>query len=383
MRLFHSHSLSLGPENSVSAVQTAQELTELAKSRSPADRERLMLALADLCAQVNDALHTPHIQALLGSIFLSLVGDAEHDIRRALAERLASADWPPRDLVNALARDEIEIARPVIADSPVLTEADLIHLLVEATIDHQIAVAQRPAIGSQVVEAILKQAEPSVMTALAGNDTADISPACMADLVEASRQIAAMRSPLARHPRLTSDLAQRLYLWVGQSLRAAIVTRFRVDVAALDKALAEAVNEAQSAPDGPAGPRMSAEQADMERRLIAKLHSAGQLRPSYLLRALREQRLSLFVTALAMLGGYSVDDIRKAINAGRADLLALACLSVGVDRGAFSTLLTLVRDLNDGRPGGDVAAARRVFATFGGNQVSKAANAFRKGLDAV
>jgi uncharacterized protein (DUF2336 family) len=367
----------------VGAAQTAQDLTELAKSRSPADRDRLIMALADLCAQLNEAMRAPQIQALLGSIFLSLVGGAEHDIRRRLAEKLAIADWPPIDLINALALDEIEIARPVIAGSPVLTDEDLANLLVEATIDHQIEVAQRPSIGLRVVETILRQAEPTVMTALAGNDTADISPQAMTQLVEASRQIAAMRSPLARHPRLTSEQAERLYLWVGQSLRAAIVSRFKVDAAALDRALAEAVDEAQDSGGGPAGPRLSAEQADMERRLVAKLHSAGQLRPSYLLRALREQRLSLFMTALATLGGYSMDDIRAAIDADRADVLALACISVGVDRGAFSTLLSLVRDLNDGRPGGDILVARRVFTTFGGDQVGKAANAFRKAVDAV
>jgi uncharacterized protein (DUF2336 family) len=369
----------------VSAVKTAQDLTDLAKSRTPADRDRLMLALADLCAQTGEAMGGPKIQALLGPIFLSLVGGAEQDIRRVLAEKLAVADWPPTDLVNALALDEIEVARPIIAASPVLTDADLMRLLAEAPGDHQVEVAQRPSISLPVVEAILRQAEPAVMTALAGNDTADISPEAMAQLVEASRQIAAMRSPLARHPRLTSELAQRLYLWVGQSLRAAIVTRFRVDVEALDRAIAEAVSEAQSPPDSAAavGGRINAEQEDMERRLIAKLHSAGQLRPSYLLRALREQRLSLFMAALAILGGYTVDDVRKAIDADSPDLLAMACLSVGVDRGAFSTLLALVRDLNGGRPGGDLAAARRVFTSFAGDQVGKASGAFLKGVDAI
>ncbi len=362
---------------------TPQDLTQLARSRTPGDRERLMLALADLCGQMNAAMHAPPVQALLGSIFLSLVGEAEHDIRRLLAEKLASADWPPNELVNALALDEIEIARPVIATSPILTEEDLSRLLVEATVDHQIEVARRPSIGARLVEIILQNAEPSVMTALAGNDTADLSPEAMTRMVEASRQIAAMRSPLARHPRLTAEQAQRLYMWVGQSLRAAIVSRFKVDAAALDRALAEAVNEAQIQPGEGYPPGLGAEQADMERRLIAKLHNAGQLRPSYLLRALREQRLALFVVSLATLGGYSTDQIRAAINADRADVLALACLSVGVDRGAFSTLLALVRDLNGGRPGGDIAVARRVFTEFAGDRVGKAADAFRKALEAV
>jgi uncharacterized protein (DUF2336 family) len=310
-------------------------------------------------------------------VFLSLVDGAAHEIRLLLAEKLASAEWPPSDLINALASDEIEIARPVIASSPVLTDGDLVRLLLEAAVDHQIEVAQRPGIGAGVVETILERAEPSVLAALAGNSTAEISPEAMGRLVEASREIAAMRSPLARHPRLSGEQAQRLYLWVGQSLRAAIVSRFKVDVAALDRALAEAVGEAQS--HGAA----AEERADMERRLVVKLQAAGQLRPSYLLRALREQRLTLFVAALATLGGYSMDQIRRAVDADRADLLALACLSVGVDRGAFSTLLSLVRDLNGGRPGGDAMMARRVFSLYSGDQVGKAAGAFKRALEGV
>ena len=375
MGLFHGLLRHPGPETRLSAAETAQDLTALAHSRSPADRERLMLALADLCAPAGDALRAAPVQALLGSIFLSLVGGAEHDIRYRLAEKLATADWPPADLVNALALDEIEIARSVIAGSPVLGDDDLARILLEATIEHQIEVAQRPAIGPIVVGAIIKQAEPSVMTALAGNDTAEISPEHMAELVEASHQIAAMRSPLARHPRLTTEQAQRLYIWVGQSLRQAIVTRFKVDAAALDQALAEAVSEAQGS-----GAEIPARQQRTRRTWSGgrspKLHAAGQLRASYLLRALREQRLSLFIAALATLGGYSPDDARKAVDADQPDLLALACISVGVDRGAFATVLDLVRGLNEGRPGGDMATARRAFSTYAGDQIGKASGAY-------
>ena len=45
----------------MSAVQTAKELKELARSRSPADRERLMLAIVELCGQPNEAVRSPAI----------------------------------------------------------------------------------------------------------------------------------------------------------------------------------------------------------------------------------------------------------------------------------------------------------------------------------
>ena len=224
------------------------------------------------------------------------------------------------------------------------------------------------------------------MTALASNDTADIAPADMSKLVQASREIASMRSPLARHPRLTEEMAQQLYAWVGQSLRSAIVARFKVDQAVLDKALLAAVGEAQVLPlrdPGLSRSIASTEQLEMERRLIAKLHEAGQLRPSYMLRSLREQRLSLFQISLATLGDYTTEDVRQALDADRADLLALACAGVGVDRSAFATILALVRELNGGYPKGDNEKARRAFDAFGVERADQAANAFRVAMKPV
>lgn len=365
----------------MSAAQTAHDLAALAQSRALADRERLILAIVDLCARSEPDVRTPQVQALLDPIFLNLIQDAEHQIRLRLAEKLAPADWSPPRLINLLARDQIDIARPVIAASPVLAESDLIRLLAETPIEHRIEIARRPYVGPSVVETILSGAEPEVLTALAGNDTAELSAEAMQRLVEASRRIAGMRSPLVRHPRLTTEMAQQLYAWVGQLLRSAIVTRFRVDSRALDAALAEAVREAaESRAMAPHAP-IDLEQEQMERRLIAKLHQAGQLRASYLLRALREQRLSLFETALATLGGYTPEAVHLAVNAERPEMLALACAGVGVDRVVFGTILALVRELNRGRPSGDAERARKAFNGHGADHSGLAALAFRKAAE--
>lgn len=370
----------------MNAVNKAQQILTLARSREPSDRERLMLALVDLCqnAQADGAVVDPSVQALMNSVFMALVSEAERDIRRALAERLADAAWAPHDLVNMLALDEVEIARPIIAQSPVLGDRDLVSILSLAAIEHQIEVARRPCIGGPVVEAILSKAEPAVMTALADNDTADINPEGMARLVEASREIAAMRSPLVRHPKLSTDMAEQLYAWVGQSLRAAIVGRFRVDAKALDAAIAQAVSTAQK-PQGRSSIifAQDGERREMERKLAAKLKAASQLRPDYLIKALREQRLTLFIAALAELAGVKDADIERAINAGKPELLALACTAAGVDRGAFSTILALVRQLAGGRPAGGEEAGRRAMQAFSVHDPKLAATAFRSAMAAA
>jgi len=369
---------------------SSESLLDLAKSRQPADRERLLLAIADLCdtPHAGAAMKSPAIQGLLSSIFMSLVVEAERDIRHRLSEKLAAADWAPNALINVLALDDIEIARPVIACSPVLKDLDLIRLLVEATIEHQIEVARRPDLSDSVVSAILEQAEPAVLTALAGNHTAELSADDMVELVEASRQIAAMRTPLSQHPKLTGQLAKRLYLWVGLALRKGLADRFRLDVTVLDAALAASVNEAHAAltvPSSEAVPRTSreGEREAMEHRLIDKLYSAGQLRPGYLIRALREGRLGLFAGALAMLGRFDTAHVQATIDSDRPELLALACAAVGIDRSVFPDILEMTRKLNDGRPGGGGEGARKASLAFAPVTPEVAGAAFRQAARAL
>ena len=309
-----------------------------------------------------DAAAQPAIQALLSSIFLALVVEAERDMRRRLAEKIADADWAPQALINVLALDEIEVARPIIAASPVLQDEDLVRLLLEATIEHQIEVARRPNLGRPVVAEILRQAEPAVLTALAGNPTAQLDDADLRALVAEARRVAALRAPLAQHPKLTSELALQLYVWLGQAMRQALLRRFRLEPAALEQAIAETVREAhggvRAADEGLVVVAREGEREEMERKLVDKLHAAGQLRPGYLVRALREGRISLFGAALARLGGFDPEQIRQALNASRPELLQLACAGVGIDRSASPSILQMVRALNGGRPGGGTDALR-------------------------
>ena len=116
----------------------------------------------------------------------------------------------------------------------------------------------------------------------------------------------------------------------------------------------------------------------MEQRLIDKLYSAGQLRPGYLIRALREGRLGLFTGALAMLGRFDTAHVRATLDSDRPELLALACAAVGIDRSVFPTILAMVRQLNGGRPAGGAEGARRAAGAFGPVTPQVANAAFRQ-----
>lgn len=357
----------------------AEVLLGLARSRSPEARERLMQALALVC-DTPEAGKSERAQRLIGDIFMVLVADAERDIRLRLAEAIASARWAPSALVNTLTLDDIEIARPIIAKSPVLTDPDLVRLLVTATVEHQIEVARRPHIGGEVVKTILERREPSVLTALAGNETAALTGADMAALVAAARQIASLRAPLARHPRLNSDLAVTLYGWVGEVLRRELTQRFPGADAELGAAIDGAVADAASSFGPLRAPEGDPEREEMEAKLIAKLQAAGQLRPGYLLKCLREGKLYLFEVALAALAHLRTDQVRAACGSDRPELLALACAAVGIDRSVFPTILSLLRALNHGRPSANEASTQHINRAFSLKSPDEARAAFREDI---
>ena len=132
------------PRSEPLPLASLHQLIDLAAGRPPEEQQRLLLGVADLYCSVGGQAGAP---PALTEVFVAMVRAAEQDIRRALAERLADAAWAPADLVRLLAADAIEIARPVIAASPLLLDADLLALLEEASLDHQVQVALRPDLG--------------------------------------------------------------------------------------------------------------------------------------------------------------------------------------------------------------------------------------------
>ncbi|MEY4556819.1 MAG: hypothetical protein RL093_1938 [Pseudomonadota bacterium] len=360
------------------AAPRPSDLLALARISSTEARQRLLLGVVALCDASPPA---GELSPVLSEIFLTLARQAEREVRKVLSEKLAHAEWAPAALVNVLALDEIEIARPILESSPILQDEDLLRVLIEASLEHQIAIARRPQISGRVADAVIDQAEPAVLMALTTNRTAEISAEGVRRLVEHSRRIAALRGPLTRHPLLTEALAEQLYQWVGTALRQSIAARFTVDEETLGAAVLDAVEGVLRPTSPEPDPVDQGDRDEMERRLIDKLQSAGQLRAGLLIRAVREKRLSLFVHGLSALGGFAVGQVRTALSAPTPEALYYACAAVGIDRAVFPTLLVELRKLNESLPGdrgeavwlrgalSQSSAARAFKVLIGGDQV--------------
>lgn len=306
----------------VSPAAPLDTLLAAARRRSPADQTRLVMGVADLYS-TQRAGTTPQVR--LAAVFVELVRNVEAQVRRRLSERLGASDWLPHDLVKMLATDQIEIARPVISASPLLTDSDLLTLLAECSTEHRLQVAMRPGLGEAVSQAILDSDEPLLLTALASNTYANLPPDGMSRLVAAAEQVVSLRQPLVEHPALDETLAEKLFTWVGEALQQTLCERFPEHAERLKYSVSDTV------------------QALNDARLALKLHDAGRLTPASLMRILREGRRGLFLQGLSLLAEIRIDEIDSLLRRPTARQFYLACLAAGIDRAAFPDVLESLR----------------------------------------
>ncbi|HEX4302466.1 MAG TPA: DUF2336 domain-containing protein [Rhizomicrobium sp.] len=335
-------------------------LAQLAVNPQGTSREEIYLAVASLYRIQGTGLNQRE-RALMHEILRRLTRDVEMAIRIALAERLADDTTAPHDLILLLADDRIEVARPLLLRSPLLTDGDFLKLIAESGQAHHEAVASRDHIGEPVTDVLASSPAESVLVALVRNATAKISTMTFETLVEKSRNIESLHEPLTQRTDLPPVLATKMCEWVSDALKTYIARNYAIAPEKLSSAMNAAETLIKSEPAPPRTPP-----AESAQKLIDKLASSGQLKAGFLLRVLHQGQLDLFDLALAKLVGLPLVDLRKKFYDGGPRAVALACRGVGIDRCVFNTVFNLSRQARDMRSSlthADMAEVDRVFAT--------------------
>jgi uncharacterized protein (DUF2336 family) len=329
--------------------------------QSGASREEIYLAVASLY-RIQGAGLNARERELMRDILRRLTRDVEMAIRVALAQRLSEDTTAPHDLILLLVDDSIEVARPLILHSPLLTEADVLTLIAEAGVAHQEAVAGRPNISEPVSAALANCEHESVLLALVRNVTARISETTYNVLVEKSRAITGLAEPLVRRPDLPPQLATQMCEWVSDALKSYIRTNYTIAPRTVDSALADANKVLKSEPPGPKDPP-----PDSAQKLIDKLAASGQLKAGFLMRVLSQGQADLFDLAFARLLDVELEKFRAFFYRDELGPVALACRAAGIDRSAFPTVFNLSRQAR-GRQvilgPSDLAQADAIFSGF-------------------
>lgn len=317
---------TLGPEH----------LLRLARDKSAHGREELSKAVSDLFVEESEALSDKE-RALMQAILHQLIRDAELSVRRLMSEKLADLPTAPRDLIKMLANDAVEVAVPVLRKSTVLQDIDLVEVIRNRTMEHQLAIAVREQVSEQVSGALVAAGQESVITTLLSNDNAQISLATLEYVVEESRRVDSFRDPVLRRSELDPELAKKITYWVSAALRQYVLDNFDIAPSTIDD-----ITEATASADAQAASE-EARQRSRAEVLAAELANSGDITPELLVRVLKAGEIALFVALFKLLSGLREVLIRRFIHEPGGEGLAVACKAFEMGKEDFETVFVLTR----------------------------------------
>lgn len=307
-------------------------LLSLAENRSKASRSELFDNISELFIAEEHRL-TDRERSLFVGILENILADVEFAVRVNLAKRLSERDAAPAELLELVANDDIEVARPLLRHSSLLRDEQLIAIVRQRGREHAVAIAERAHISAEVSDALVATRDTDVVTRLLENASAELSRWAMDYVVAEAERVDRFREPLVRRADLPTDLAMRLYWYVSAAWRRHILQTFPVRRGIIDDVLQQAARDAAEDAGTPTG-RAAGEFARV-------LHSEKRLTPGLILDLLRQRRVVAAAAAIGHLTNMEERIVRHALMDSGGESLAVFARAAGFDRDAFGHLLSM------------------------------------------
>ncbi len=317
--------------------RSVNELLSLANSKRADDRRLLFGTIADLFLS-EEARLTDRERALMASILQKLVAEVEMEVRRALANSLASEPEAPAELIGVLANGEIEIAQPILLHSSVLTDPDLIRIIGYRGREHWLAISMRSPLSEFVSDAIVATGDEDTIESLLKNQDAELSQRAMEYLVAESERVDRFQEPLLKRHDLPPELAIKMYWWVSAALRQYMVRTYKMSELSVDQMVEETTARLTRALPSEA---KSADQTTAA--LIDRLSQRNELTPLHLIKFLRSGHIGAFIVGLSHMAGLDGQMVRQIVFEAGSESLAITCKAVGWQRTEFADLFLLSR----------------------------------------
>ena len=312
-------------------IERLENLVLLAKEPTSEGRRMLLREVTDLFLEAPETLKKNEIDQF-GVIMGQVAYDLEMSVRQHLAEQLAGVDAAPRALVTKLANDEIEVARPVLRESGVLRDEDLLEVVKIRSQEHLMAVSVRENVSESVADGLVARGNDAVLESLANNKGARLSRAAMETMMSRAEANEALQEPLVMRADVPPDLLKKIYSHVSSALRDHILDS-GLDVTQVDGLMAETRDwfeaEEQDYVPSPA------------EKFILRKEKLNQLNKELLLQLAQQGKIPEFIAGVARLGKLDTATASRAILDQGGEKLAVVCKAIDFDQAAFSNLMIL------------------------------------------
>lgn len=214
------------------------ETLNLTFEQSLKSRAFLIQRLSDIVCWPETRI-AAHERELAADVLVGLLRTANVELRTRCATRLSLLVDAPKMLLRYLARDEINVARHLLENSPALDESDMIATIRAGLRAHWLAIAARRHVPPLVCEALVGTGDPAVIEAVLRNQGAKLSHGAVDSVVLQSREAGHLAGLIAKRPETSPAQALTMFWWAEHETRIHILRRFAVDRAVLCAELAD------------------------------------------------------------------------------------------------------------------------------------------------
>ncbi len=273
---------------------TEQDIHRLIKGETPEDRASVAHRLCRRIAlDVLSDREREYAQEIMGI----LAEDAAALVRRTLSVTLRNSPILPREIALKLAQDVEAVAIPVLQDSPVFTEEDLIELVLSVTAAKQAAIANRESLSTTLTEVISEHGTVEAVRVLSANEGAEWTDSAYDHSLRRFGSDEGVQKGLISREYIPTHIAEKMVSLVSGQLFDLLVNRHElpaqlaIDLASAsrERATIDLVEQAGRTHDLP--------------RFVSQLHLNGRLTHSLIMRALCCGQMPFVEHALAELSG--------------------------------------------------------------------------------
>lgn len=231
-----------------------------------------------------------------------LVADPSPLVQFHLASALCRHPLVPADVVLQLARLPGPAGALVLEHSAVLNVRELIALCSGGDAGMHEAIARRERLPAPIAALLAEVADVGPLLALVRNPTADVPGFALGQIVARFGAVPELREALLSRPDLPAAAHQAIIRIVAGALSAFVEERQWLSPA-------EAARLAREACDQATVTQASRPQFTQTRALVQGLQARGELTSALVLRSLLSGQMRLFLEAVSVLSGISVDHV--------------------------------------------------------------------------
>lgn len=319
----------------------SQKLYGLAKDKKPLARAELTSAVSQLLEMQLSSRETE----LVADVLIALMRQAESELRQALAERLSIMDNVPLRVVLQISNDSIDVASPMLRNSPVLSDMDLIYIIKSKSTEYWQAIAARQSLSEHLVNLLADTRDFSTAVVLAENEGIKLTETAVSILSELAQGRDELASPLLRRDEVTNEIAVKLYHLAGQQLRQYIIENYKVGTDVLISTVDEVILEFVEAVDA----HNFVPTVNMI-KTAERFHKKGLLTVSMMLGTLKRGQMQLFTAQLALFTGMAHQTVADILIQPSGQGLAVACRAFEIAKPDFISFYLLTnRVRNQGK----------------------------------